>query len=137
MSIGTLLGAVLGLVAINYSSLWSHTATRSTDATTKVANLERDKPIVGGALNGKEALLPNPEYPPSAKREGASGQVTVAVVVGKDGTVTSARALNGDPLLRTLSVAAARKRGFPADIDQLNVGSWNDLYNFSHDSRRV
>lgn len=71
-----------------------------------------EQPVIEGALHGKEATLVTPEYPVSAKSKGVTGKVTVLVLVNKQGNVISARALNGDHLLRGAAVTAARKAKF-------------------------
>jgi TonB family protein len=110
----TFLGAaILSGVVINYSSNEPSSAT--SEEIKQSANVKQDQPAVGGTLNGKETNLPNPEYPESAKRNGASGKVTVAVLVDRKGTVISARALDGHPLLQVPAVAAARKARFAAE----------------------
>ncbi|HUQ30625.1 MAG TPA: TonB family protein [Pyrinomonadaceae bacterium] len=76
------------------------------------ANRDEERPVVEGALHGKEAILVLPEYPVGAKSKGVTGKVTVSVVVNKQGLVVSARALNGDQLLRAAAVTAARKAKF-------------------------
>ena len=70
-------------------------------------NAPRPRMISGGVLNGKAASLPTPAYPPAAKAVGASGDVNVQIVIGEDGTVYSAAAVSGHPLLRQASVQAA------------------------------
>ncbi|MBA3715375.1 MAG: TonB family protein, partial [Pyrinomonadaceae bacterium] len=57
--------------------------------------------------------LPQPTYPAKAKRAGASGRVSVQVVVDEKGKVESARAVSGHPLLQEAAVAAARRAEFP------------------------
>lgn len=69
-------------------------------------------PISGGVLNGKAISKPAPAYPADAKSVGASGTVTVMIVVGEDGTVESAQAAGGHPLLLEAAVEAARKARF-------------------------
>lgn len=76
------------------------------------SNANDAQPLVEGALSGKEVTLVKPEYPDRAKSKGVTGDVTVAVLVKKDGVVISARALNGNSLLRAAAVAAARKSRF-------------------------
>lgn len=61
----------------------------------------------GGVLNGKATSLPKPEYPAAAKAVRAEGTVTVQITVSEEGTVQSARAVSGHPLLRAASEAAA------------------------------
>lgn len=69
-------------------------------------------PISGGVLNGKAISLPKPVYPAVAKVARASGKVTVAILIDEEGTVISAEAVAGPPLLRAAAVAAAREARF-------------------------
>lgn len=69
-------------------------------------------PISGGVLNGKAISLPKPAYPPIARQAHASGQVVVQVVIDENGSVISARAVSGHPLLQAGAVAAARQARF-------------------------
>lgn len=63
-------------------------------------------------LNGRALHLPHPLYPPHAKQAGASGSVVVRVIIDESGKVVSAYALSGHPLLRGLSVTAAKDSEF-------------------------
>ncbi len=56
-----------------------------------------------------------PPYPPAAKVVRASGEVIVAVKIGKDGNVISAKTEIGHPLLRTTSEVAAKQFIFTKD----------------------
>lgn len=69
-------------------------------------------PISGGVLNGKALSLPQPVYPPIALQAHASGIVTVQVLVDESGTVISAHAVSGHPLLQAAAVEAARQARF-------------------------
>jgi TonB family protein len=69
-------------------------------------------PISGGVLNGKAISLPAPEYPTVARQAKASGAVTVQVTIDENGSVISARAVSGHPLLQPAAVAAARQAKF-------------------------
>jgi periplasmic protein TonB len=69
-------------------------------------------PISGGVLNGKAISLPKPAYPPIARQAHASGTVVVQVVIDENGSVISASAVSGHPLLRAVAVAAARGARF-------------------------
>jgi TonB family protein len=69
-------------------------------------------PISGGVLNGKALSLPAPEYPAVAKQAKASGPVAVQVTVDENGSVISAHAVSGHPLLQAAAVAAARQAKF-------------------------
>jgi len=69
--------------------------------------------IFGPLLNPKAISLPQPIYPPVAK--GASGTVTVYVVVDTEGNVVSAAATSGHPLLLAAAEEAAMKAKFAPD----------------------
>ena len=69
-------------------------------------------PISGGVLNGKAISLPKPQYPAIAKAAHAAGTVTVQVTIDENGSVISARAVSGHPLLQAVAVAAARQARF-------------------------
>ena len=73
-------------------------------------------PISGGVLNGKAISKPAPAYPSEAKEAGAQGTVTVQILVKEDGTVESAKAAGGHPLLQEAAVEAARKATFSPTI---------------------
>lgn len=70
------------------------------------------KMISQGVLNGKATSLPKPAYPPAAKAVRASGQVVVQVIISESGSVTSASAVSGHPLLRAAAANAARSARF-------------------------
>jgi hypothetical protein len=70
------------------------------------------KTISGGVLNGKALSLPKPPYPPAARAVRASGAVSIQVLIDEEGKVFSAMAVNGHPLLRAASRAAACKAEF-------------------------
>lgn len=73
-----------------------------------------DKKIVRsiGVVNGIATDLPKPVYSAIAKAAGASGVVTVQVLIDENGRVISARALSGHPLLHKESVQAAYRSRF-------------------------
>jgi TonB family protein len=68
--------------------------------------------ISGGVLNGKAKTLTAPRYPPAARAVRASGIVTVQVVIDEEGKILSAQPLDGHPLLRPASQAAACSSSF-------------------------
>jgi len=70
------------------------------------------KQISGGVLNGKAISLPKPAYPAAAKAVRASGSVSVQVLIDENGSVVSASAVSGHPLLRAAAVGAARGARF-------------------------
>jgi protein TonB len=69
-------------------------------------------PISGGVLNGKAISLPKPAYPPIARAAHASGTVVVQVLIDENGSVISAHAVSGHPLLQAVAVGAARQARF-------------------------
>ena len=69
-------------------------------------------PISGGVLNGKAISLPKPQYPPIARAAHAAGTVVVQVLIDENGSVVSAKAVSGHPLLQAVAVAAARQARF-------------------------
>ena len=76
-----------------------------------------DKParvgeVFGPSLNSRAIELPDPGYPLAARAVGASGSVTVHVVLAPDGSVISAQALSGHPLLRSAAVEAVKGARF-------------------------
>jgi TonB family protein len=68
-------------------------------------------PINGGGLNGRAILL-EPSYPAIARSAHACGTVTVQVVIDENGSVISAHATSGHPLLYAAAVTAARAARF-------------------------
>jgi protein TonB len=68
---------------------------------------KRTAPISGGVLNGKAISLPKPQYPAVAKAARQTGTVTVQVTIDENGSVISARALGGPPLLLQAATQAA------------------------------
>jgi periplasmic protein TonB len=70
------------------------------------------KTISGGVLNGKATSLPKPAYPAAARAVRASGSVSVQVTISESGSVISASAVSGHPLLRAAAVGAARGARF-------------------------
>lgn len=70
------------------------------------------KTVSGGVLNGKATSLPKPPYPPAARAVGASGAVSIQVLIDESGNVISANAVSGHPLLRPDSESAARGSTF-------------------------
>lgn len=74
--------------------------------------------ISGGVVNGKAVNLAVPIYPEAASAIGLYGQVVVQVMIEIDGTVVTANAVSGHPLLKTASVNAALRSIF----ETLSIG---------------
>jgi TonB family protein len=71
----------------------------------------------GAELSGSVIQKFLPGYPPLAKAARISGTVVVEVVIGLDGTVESAAALSGHPLLKDAAVATAKRwRWNPTEV---------------------
>jgi outer membrane biosynthesis protein TonB len=83
-------------------------------------------------LKGKALELPPPTYPAIARVAHISGTVTVRVIIGTEGNVIAAAAIDGHPLLRGGSVGAARNARFtPTLYDGKPVKVIGDIhYNF-------
>jgi TonB family protein len=91
----------------------SPTATpRSTPSASPTPSPPANRPVNAGSLNGRAVLLPTPVYPPAARAMRASGLVSVQVMLDENGNVISARAINGNPLLRDAAESAARRSRF-------------------------
>lgn len=85
----------------------------SMDAPPPPAAVKKPSAVVsGGVLNGKAISLPKPPYPQIARTARASGTVTVQVMIDENGSVVSASAVSGHPLLRAAAVQAARQARF-------------------------
>ncbi|HXG84654.1 MAG TPA: TonB family protein [Pyrinomonadaceae bacterium] len=70
------------------------------------------KSISKGVINGSAISLPKPPYPPAARAVRASGAVNVQVTISENGSVISASAVSGHPLLRVAAAQAARSAKF-------------------------
>ena len=67
-------------------------------------------------LSGRMTNVMEPKYPASAKKRGPARAVAVEIHVGPDGSVTSAKAVTGDPKLRAICEAAALKSRFEPTV---------------------
>ncbi len=68
--------------------------------------------VSGGILNDKAISLPKPAYPAAARAVRATGKVSVQVTIDTSGSVESAKAVSGHPLLQAAAAAAARAAKF-------------------------
>ena len=89
--------------------------------------------INGPLLNGKAISFPQPDYSAAARSAGASGSVTVQIMIDENGNVVSASALRGHLLLRPAAVEAAMKAKFRPVPPNSQVVTLNGLleYNFT------
>jgi protein TonB len=90
-------------------------------------------PISGGVLNGKSLHLVQPAYPPIAKTAHICGPVNVQILIDENGSVMSAKAASGHPLLQAAAAAAARSSKFtPTKLSGQPVKvSGTIIYNFT------
>ena len=85
---------------------------KETPKPTPEATKEVPKIVSGGVVNGKAVNLVKPPYPPAARAVRASGQVQVQVTIDENGSVISASAVSGHPLLKQAAEQAARASKF-------------------------
>lgn len=72
----------------------------------------------GMAIASRKLLsVPNAPFPPAARAVQAFGDVLVQVWINSDGTVASAEAVSGHPLLRGASKTAAKMARFESNIN--------------------
>jgi protein TonB len=70
----------------------------------------------GGVLAGEATRRVEPPYPPLARAARVEGAVVVELTIDERGSVTSARALSGHPLLKDAAVNAARQWTFKPTV---------------------
>ncbi len=84
---------------------------------------------VRGTIRRKAVFLPKPRYPREALEAGADGIVRVEVAIDADGSVVSAKAASGNPLLLAVSVETALKTKFrraeTADANETGFITYN------------
>ncbi|HEX9961630.1 MAG TPA: TonB family protein, partial [Pyrinomonadaceae bacterium] len=80
------------------------------------SNAPVPKVISPGVINAKAVNLPKPGYPLAARAVRATGAVSVQVVIDETGSVISAQAVGGHPLLQQAAVAAARQAKFQPTV---------------------
>jgi TonB family protein len=89
---------------------------RLVEVTTPPPPAPEDKPkaqvMSKGVVNGEAKLLPKPNYPLMAKQLHVQGKVNVQVLIDEFGKVISARAIDGHPLFKQASEAAAYQAKF-------------------------
>ncbi|HYX30282.1 MAG TPA: TonB family protein [Pyrinomonadaceae bacterium] len=66
----------------------------------------------GGVINGRAVKLVTPEFPPAAVSAHAYGDVTVLVLMNKEGKIQAAQVESGHPLLRAAALKAAKASRF-------------------------
>jgi protein TonB len=78
--------------------------------------------VLEGVLQGKAVRKVKPAYPTIARTIRASGPVQVMVVIAEDGRVIEAAAINGNPVLKSAAVEAARQWLFtPTTLNNIPV----------------
>ena len=94
-----------------YSALAPNPTVVSLSPTTAFSHEPKAR-VSGGALNGKATSLPMIVYPVSARKAGASGEVTVKIVFDENGKVIWARIVSAHPLLQKAVLDAAYQAKF-------------------------
>jgi TonB family protein len=89
--------------------------------------------VSDGVVNGKATYLPVPIYSATARAVGAAGKVDVQVTIDEYGTVISAKAVSGNPLLRADAEKAAWRAKFsPTYLSKVPVKVTGVIvYNFT------
>jgi TonB family protein len=110
-------GTPIEVVFLRYDPTVSRIVNRVVMVTLMVNRREaqtavRTETISGGVLNDKAVEKPLPTYPEVARAAGASGNVTVSVLIDEDGRVENAKAVGGHPLLQAAAVEAAYRARF-------------------------
>jgi len=78
--------------------------------------------ISKGPITGQATSLPQPPYPIIAKQAGVQGRVSVQVLIDEKGSVMSATAIDGHPMLRVAAQRAALQAKFsPTTLGGLPV----------------
>jgi len=97
-----------------------------------ISSLQSPPTVSLGVVSGRVLSLPAPEFPAAGKAVGATGTVSVYVVIDEEGTVATAHAISGHPLLRAAAVAAAVKARFvPTQVSGSPVKTVSVInYNF-------
>lgn len=72
--------------------------------------------VTSKLISSKVISKPVPPYPAVAKAAGVSGSVNVEILIGEDGQVITARAIDGPALLRPAAVQAARQARFTPTV---------------------
>lgn len=82
----------------------------------------KEQKISLGVINGRAINLVTPPYPAAARAIRAAGAVNVQVTIDEKGSVTTANAVSGHPLLRQAAENAARASKFnPTLLSNLPV----------------
>jgi TonB family protein len=104
-----------GLVASDPAPVRHETAPESPAAAPPAAV----RPVVTkslGVINGIARSLPKPNYPAAAIAANIEGKVDVQVLIDETGRVVSAKAVSGNPMLKSAAEQAARNARFSPTI---------------------
>ncbi len=98
-----------------------------------VVKAKPQPPTSLGVINGRASYLPKPPYPATAISMNVQGTVDVQVLINESGSVISAKALNGHPLLRDAAVRSALNARFsPTKLSNVAVKVTGVIvYNFT------
>jgi protein TonB len=88
--------------------------------------VEIESEFPGGAVAWLHFLNEHFKYPKKAIKQGIQGMVLLQFIVDKDGNISDARALTGDPLLQdaALKVLSQSPKWIPATINGRPVKSY-------------
>ena len=78
----------------------------------KPVERKSDTRVSEGVLQGSAVSKEVPRYPEMAKRSGVQGPVQVLITIDETGQVVEATVINGNPLLRSAALEAARRWRF-------------------------
>ena len=96
----------------NYSAVTVGEQSADAEGKTSGAQVGPPQTLSGGVLNRMANKLPLPNYPAAARAVRATGSVPVQVLIDTDGTMLSAKAVSGHPLLQAASRDAACRAAF-------------------------
>jgi periplasmic protein TonB len=97
------------------------------------ANMPSAIKISGGVLQGLRLKRVDPVYPASARANGIQGQVTLHVIVGKDGHIQSISVVSGPDELKAAALDAVKQwtykpyllNGEPVAVDSIVLINFN------------
>jgi TonB family C-terminal domain len=101
---------LLGLLAAGFRWQWDRTWAEL-ESSTKTSQVDAEKPQAQVPAAVMQSLLVHriePVYPAEARKQRLQGVIAVNIVVGRDGSVLSMRALNGPELLAKAAMDALR-----------------------------
>ena len=111
----------VGIITYNYSSSGNSLQADPTKLESPQIVRTSVEPTKSGSrlpiVNGNASYLPKPIYPKLPVNTCASGKVSVQILIGKNGRVKKAAAIDGNSLLRNSAVKAAQLAKFRQQDD--------------------